>query len=179
MTCKRPMQRLLASIACSLLALTLLVGWQRESPTPSTEKDEQAIREATERELASLEPTSDLEKHLLGHLSCATGKVEVKGDVATLVVSVTNTDLPKAIAKAQEDVVSPEKLDTLGELYRAERDPELYEDVLQLVYACIDESKDTVTKDVTLVFARHEGDEWVLDEKCDEEFAKAAYAGLL
>ncbi len=175
MTCKTHISGAVISfVAVFVLALALLVGCRRE---PSPEAVSEVIRSATEQELAAFEPQSELEKHLFGHLTFDLEPVEVNENDATEVVHVSNVDLGKAIERANAAVTEGEQVESLGELYQQQEDGQLYDEVRNILYRQIDESKDVVKTDVKLHFKRT-GNDWELDETSAQEVANAAFAGL-
>ncbi|MBR3318222.1 MAG: hypothetical protein IKG21_10445 [Atopobiaceae bacterium] len=186
--------RMLVVRACNLLLSALLAVFvtfglsacraglpQQQFGAPeaiSTKDDEKAIRDAMEKQLKAIEPKEEFHEHLLKRFSCKmANKVKVERDVATLDVKVSNVNLEAAFNAAYEAVGLDEMVSSLGELYREERDPEMYDAMYQELYKAIDASEDVVTTELTLHFTKHDNT-WELDEKSAQEFAAAALPGL-
>ena len=181
--------RVCSVLFSALLAATMTVGLgacraglpQQQFGAPdviSTKDDEKAILDAMKKQLKSIKPKGEFYEHLFKRFSCKMADdVKVDGDVATLNVKVSNVNFETAFNAAYDAVGSGEMVSSLGELYREERDPEMYEAMYEELYKAIDASEDIVTTDLTLRFVKRDN-AWGLDEKSAQEFAEAALPGL-
>lgn len=195
----------LLCMALCLVGALGIVGCKDKGSVLSGVGDEEAIRTGIEQELDLLVSPSqenltvfladvsneDLEylkrtynvdvseflSHVFREFSYNIERVSINGEEATATVAITGLDAAQAVAAASEKVSAPDEAKALADLYNAGQNAELVQRVFGIVYQCLDEVDDRVTREIELNLTKN-NNKWTIESQSLDDLLNAMLGGL-
>jgi len=115
-------------------------------------------------------------EHCFAKFDYQMGKVEVKGDKATVELMLTNVNLDDAIKAAQAELESADNGEELAALYAEGGEQALVKKYIEIFYSKMDALTETTDTPATLTLSKSDGS-WEVDDASLMEVVTAAYGG--